>query len=356
MNPVQENLPQPEQLPEIESPHEKLLRAPTLSEKLMQGKFKYILMLLFAFFVVNTGIYFLLEGVTTKSSSSELKNQQAILPTSTPIPTPKIEPFPSVEPSLYKNWKTYTAPDKSFSFKYPSEWIFSQSTDISDFGNKELQPLKQLTISFGKPITRNEKIAILSGSPIKEKDIPAFYSALSVMFLTYPESSKIDFKNFTGSSEENIQSKKFFEQNEMQVEEYVYGCQNICADLIFKQNNTYIIISSSPNADIDQLHTLFTTFNFAEPISSEGKMCGGIAAITCPKGYTCKMDGNYPDAGGKCTQESASHQPTSAPLPTRGTDQVFCAQDIKVCPDGSYVGRSGPDCKFVCPKKQKLDD
>ena len=29
--------------------------------------------------------------------------------------------------------------------------------------------------------------------------------------------------------------------------------------------------------------------------------------------------------------------------------QTFCAQDAQVCPDGRTVGRSGPNCEFVCP-------
>lgn len=34
-------------------------------------------------------------------------------------------------------------------------------------------------------------------------------------------------------------------------------------------------------------------------------------------------------------------------------DQVFCTQDVKMCPDGSYVGRAGPNCEFQeCPKQQ----
>lgn len=37
---------------------------------------------------------------------------------------------------------------------------------------------------------------------------------------------------------------------------------------------------------------------------SEGKFCGGIAGNLpqnqCSDGYTCKLDGNYPDAGGIC--------------------------------------------------------
>ena len=28
---------------------------------------------------------------------------------------------------------------------------------------------------------------------------------------------------------------------------------------------------------------------------------------------------------------------------------VACTMDAKQCPDGSYVGRTGPNCEFVCP-------
>lgn len=31
-------------------------------------------------------------------------------------------------------------------------------------------------------------------------------------------------------------------------------------------------------------------------------------------------------------------------------EAVFCTQDAKLCPDGSYVGRIAPDCEFAaCP-------
>jgi len=33
-------------------------------------------------------------------------------------------------------------------------------------------------------------------------------------------------------------------------------------------------------------------------------------------------------------------------------EQVFCTQDAMECPDGSYVGRTGPKCEFAaCPMK-----
>lgn len=37
---------------------------------------------------------------------------------------------------------------------------------------------------------------------------------------------------------------------------------------------------------------------------------------------------------------------------TEKPEMVLCAQDAKQCSDGSYVGRTGPKCEFVCPKEQ----
>lgn len=34
--------------------------------------------------------------------------------------------------------------------------------------------------------------------------------------------------------------------------------------------------------------------------SSKDKMCGGIMGLPCPTGYYCQLDGEYPDAAGKC--------------------------------------------------------
>lgn len=35
--------------------------------------------------------------------------------------------------------------------------------------------------------------------------------------------------------------------------------------------------------------------------------------------------------------------------PSPGDQMIACTMDAKQCPDGSYVGRSGPNCEFVCP-------
>ena len=38
------------------------------------------------------------------------------------------------------------------------------------------------------------------------------------------------------------------------------------------------------------------------------------------------------------------------PVPEAVIEEVFCTQDEKLCPDGSYVGKVGPNCEFApCP-------
>ncbi|MDD5068332.1 MAG: hypothetical protein PHS53_02840 [Candidatus Pacebacteria bacterium] len=42
--------------------------------------------------------------------------------------------------------------------------------------------------------------------------------------------------------------------------------------------------------------------------------------------------------------------PNPTPSPTSTETGVFCTQDAKLCPDGSYVGRIAPSCEFAkCP-------
>lgn len=55
------------------------------------------------------------------------------------------------------------------------------------------------------------------------------------------------------------------------------------------------------------------------------------------------------------SKKDASQTPTvtKAPTPTSNNNQggKVCTQEVKQCPDGSWVGRTGPNCEFTpCPK------
>ncbi|HTK75144.1 MAG TPA: hypothetical protein VL371_07775 [Gemmataceae bacterium] len=39
-----------------------------------------------------------------------------------------------------------------------------------------------------------------------------------------------------------------------------------------------------------------------------GRICGGFAGLSCPKGQVCKLDGNYPDASGHCKKPKVGEE------------------------------------------------
>ena len=44
--------------------------------------------------------------------------------------------------------------------------------------------------------------------------------------------------------------------------------------------------------------------------------------------------------------------PVTNTNPPVSNEPAFCTMDAMQCPDGSYVGRSGPKCEFICPVPQ----
>lgn len=43
---------------------------------------------------------------------------------------------------------------------------------------------------------------------------------------------------------------------------------------------------------------------------------------------------------------------TSSPTPEATSSGIVCTQEVKTCPDGTSVGRTGPRCEFTpCPTK-----
>ncbi|HEU5114542.1 MAG TPA: hypothetical protein VFT82_02125 [Candidatus Paceibacterota bacterium] len=43
--------------------------------------------------------------------------------------------------------------------------------------------------------------------------------------------------------------------------------------------------------------------------------------------------------------------------PSNTPNQIACTMDAKLCPDGSYVGRIGPNCDFAqCPGTSRGTD
>lgn len=80
-----------------------------------------------------------------------------------------------------------------------------------------------------------------------------------------------------------------------------------------------------------------------EPVATSTPVGGQVAcmeeAILCP-------DGSYVGRSGpNCDFETCPNTSITTPEP------VACTMEAKQCPDGSYVGRQGPKCEFApCPE------
>ncbi|MFH1056181.1 MAG: protease inhibitor I42 family protein [Candidatus Micrarchaeota archaeon] len=68
---------------------------------------------------------------------------------------------------------------------------------------------------------------------------------------------------------------------------------------------------------------VFNNGELLKAFEFEGMFCGGIAAFQCPSAFECKLDGSYPDAGGKCTMNKTS-QLLSGPL------ELTVGQEFKI--------------------------
>lgn len=109
-------------------------------------------------------------------------------------------------------------------------------------------------------------------------------------------------------------------------------------------DRTFAVCSglSSPNTDAQATPT------FLGPPTREGctllqrifSVCVRPSPTPCPEGYLGGPSG--------CITEAPKLTPTASVSP--GPTQVFCPADAKLCPDGSGVGRTGPNCEFAsCP-------
>jgi hypothetical protein len=86
-----------------------------------------------------------------------------------------------------------------------------------------------------------------------------------------------------------------------------------------------------------------------------------VLALLCGLTFAAcqKKDSKSPDGGVMCTTEAkmcpdgsgvGRTGPNCEFAPCPGEQPVACTEEAKVCPDGSSVGRQGPDCEFApCP-------
>ena len=210
-----------------------------------------------------------------KSQMSKPQPPNPMVTSQTPQPTPS----PTNE---IVNWKTYT--NKKLSFRYPPDWEVSSPeffgprivvefkykqtplftlTEVDNYKQDTKKPYISLNEFIGSSRIDKTKDIMISGNPAKQVIDPGEqgHSLPSEEILLFtPDKSSIISLHY---------SKDYYDQ---------------------------------PDSD-KMLDQISATFKFLDQANTEGQFCGGIVGTPCPSGFNCKLDGNFPDAGGKCVKE-----------------------------------------------------
>jgi hypothetical protein len=97
-----------------------------------------------------------------------------------------------------------------------------------------------------------------------------------------------------------------------------------------------------------QKYDVVGIFSVTDSVEVEGEIVGGGEPVFCTMDAKMCPDGSYVGRQGPNCEFAACPGPGAmAPAPS---EPVACTMEAKICPDGSAVGRQGPNCEFaLCP-------
>jgi len=223
----------------------------------------------------------------------------------------EIKLFPSPTPTVSISWKTFNVPQFNFSIDYPAD------ADCGTYGD-DYGPNGYYTCKINK----TEIITI----HLTQQFIPDVYGNLMGQ---------------KPSGQRTIDGKvwnyyRFYRQdNKIKALNYFVTAYEII-------NNGQLIIIEFHGQDLtpeqDHILSSFHFLNDPSPTTHpETKFCGGIMGLPCPEGYTCQLDGDYPDAGGQCIKTvSPSPRPSSLGCKVAGCSGELC------------ISASSPDIASTC--------
>lgn len=180
-------------------------------------------------------------------------------------------------------WKTYSNNSFGFSLTYPSDWDIQELHSPAPAGTSGVQPTID-TIIFA---TASSYIKVFSGAHIDT---------------TFPQEMLI-------TTEQTMLDEKLVTEDT-----YILDSQHQDTKIIkivIPDEKIYRIEAFFPTTNTHRINQMLSTFKFIVPMTQTGQMCGGIAGIMCPAGYSCQMAGNYPDASGTCIKKGTYTCPSS---------------------------------------------
>ncbi|MBI2330173.1 hypothetical protein HYU94_02190 [Candidatus Daviesbacteria bacterium] len=222
-----------------------------------------------------------------------------------PIPQPQVSTTPVLTPQPVwdesTGWETYTS-KYGYSIKYPRNWQVITSSWSDDYFTYSVLPDDEVIMRYTKP-NQPQHAGFPDGITLslkKPQDNMQNLSARQWAEKIYPPG---DTASPYQASVEDIMVQGI---KASKVNTAFDG--KITIVFIPYQAKMYqlsnISVSSSDEYEII-FNQILSTFRFLDrENSTERQFCGGFAGKECPEGYTCKLDGNYPDAGGKCVSST----------------------------------------------------
>jgi hypothetical protein len=201
------------------------------------------------------------------------------------------------------SWLVYANSEFGFSFAHPPTW--QKSNDVLSIANPH--------ISFGNPLSGIATYSIR----ISIEDDPRNLSAADFVAKLLSDLAAQDASNSAQAPAPHV-TPQFAKQYALNVGGYpAYELDDVFesdhqAEQIYVEQNKKMIVFDFPSATANPnianaagnnaiAHKILDTLKID---SGVWKFCGGIAAgkFPCDTGYSCKLDGNFPDAGGHCVK------------------------------------------------------
>ncbi len=192
----------------------------------------------------------------------QVNQAEEIVPTFTPRMDFNSNPDISV-------WKTYTNTKYGLSFQYPADLLLSENP----YGDRTESGI-YLELTFLTQGSQTAKYTFLLSSATMSQMLLARkqYSVTDTVLGGHP--AKKDIIPATKNGD--------------------FAKAEVFADLGAYRFLGYSNIGVDSNFD-----NILSTIKFTD---AAGQFCGGIAGVMCPSGYSCKYEGDYPDAGGTCAK------------------------------------------------------
>lgn len=229
-------------------------------------------------------------------------------------------PTPTPDYTDITSWKIYKNNEFGYEVKYPNDWVYHKLDDVPEllnvlcFGNSEAGCIISITIDSGTKWEEAKKFLDLSiGGYTEEITFTGQKALRRVGGLTQKQG---------GPTKDIIiilaNNRKVYQ---------IWGHQQ------WQRSKDYTQQSKDYTQQVDQI---LSTFKFL-PASPQGG--DQTPSPTCIPRPACL------DATPRCLMPESENM-----CPPKPTGQTACTQEAKLCPDGSYVGRTGPNCEFAaCP-------